>query len=108
MLFNKAYEEEKIDEIDEMVASLQSMADIYLQANGIKAVPFVRYEGYPIYRIAIYTVNFNSILPKAGANVIFTYCLDRDIAVEKLHDAAIMLQIDEAYKLLALFKLEGY
>lgn len=105
MLFKKAYEEEKINK---MVESLQLMADMYLQANGIKAVPFVSYEGFPLYRIAIDTVNLNSILPKAGANVIFTYCLDRDIAAEKLHDAAIMLKIDEAYKLLTVLKLEGY
>lgn len=98
-------DEEKIREFEH---SLQSMADIYLQANGIKAVPFVRYEGFPIYRIAIYTLNLNSILPKAGANVIFTYCLDRNIAVEKLNDAAITLEIDNAYKLLASLKLEGY
>ena len=105
MLFKKAYEEEKIDE---MVVSLQLMADMYLQANGIKVVPFVSYEGFPLYRIAICTVNLISILPKAGANAIFTYCLDRDIAAEKLNDAAIMLKIDDAYKLLASFKLEGY
>lgn len=105
MLIKKAYEEEKIDD---MVASLQLMADMYLQANGIKVVPFVSYEGFPLYRIAICTVNLISILPKAGANVIFTYCLDRDIAAEKLNDAAIMLKIDDAYKLLASFKLEGY
>lgn len=105
MLFKKAYEEEKIDK---MAESLQLMADMYLQANGIKVVPFVRYERFPLYRIAIYTSNLNSILPKAGANVIFTYCLDRDISAEKLNDAAIMLKIDDAYKLLASLKLEGY
>lgn len=105
MLFKKAYEEEKINK---MAESLQLMADMYLQANGIKVVPFVRYEGFPLCCIAIYTANLNSILPKAGANVIFTYCLDRDIAAEKLNDAAIMLKIDDAYKLLASLKLEGY
>ncbi len=106
MLFNKAYEEEKIDE---MAASLQSMADIYLQANGIKAVPLVHYEGFPLYRIAICTVNpSNNMIPIAGANVILTYCLNRDIVAEKIYSAAIMLKIDDAYKLLASFKLEGY
>ena len=98
-------DEEKIKEV---TSSLRSIIFTYLQANGIKVVPFVSYEGFPLYRIAIYTVNLISILPKAGANVIFTYCLDRDIAAEKLNDAAIMLEIDDAYKLLASFKLEGY
>lgn len=106
MLFKKAYEEEKINE---MVASLESMTDNYLQAYGIKAVSFVRYEGFPIYRIAIYTLNpSNDMIPIVGANVILTYCLDRDIAAEKIYSAAITLEIDNAYKLLASLKLEGY
>lgn len=106
MLFKKAYEEEKINE---MVASLESMTDKYLQAYGLKAVPLVHYEGFPLYRIAICTVNpSNDMIPIAGANVILTYCLDRDIAAEKIYSAAIMLKIDDAYKLLASLKLEGY
>lgn len=90
------------EKIKEVTSSLRSIIFTYLQVNGQKAVSLVDYIGFPVNRITICTLNPTNI------DVLYNYCLNRSIVIEKLNEGLLTLKLDEAYKLLALLKLEGY
>ena len=52
--------------------------------------------------ISIASVNMKAV------NFVTKYCMDRNIFVKVFSQTVIMIQIEDAYKLLTILKLEGY
>jgi len=91
--------------LEQLKCSLNVSLHSLLRSKGFEVIPSVYYSN----ALSCICIDVSiAIVHDKAVNFVTKYCKDRDILITQFSQTKILIQIENAYKLLAMLKLEGY